>query len=68
MTSRRSRWTTQQKDFYVEYEALPPQWRQPVDDAFSDMKMALEEHFGPLPKDDRAEALVADITRYVKGF
>ena len=60
--------TTNDRLWHAEYEGLDPSSRVAIDIAFHATQAALEaEGFDILPLDDRAEALIAAITRYATG-
>lgn len=62
-----NRLTPKQKRYHDELYAMPEPWRDKVVGAFRSLVATLEEDWGRLPRDDRAEALLADITRFVQG-
>lgn len=57
--------TQQDKKWHEIYEGLPPETREAVDDAFMAARESLKENFMQTAGDDRAEALVAALARYV---
>lgn len=57
--------TDRDKFWHHIYEGLPPESRDAVDEAFRAARESLKENFMLTEGDDRAEALVAALTRYV---
>jgi len=54
------RWSTA----HAAYEDLPTDKKQAVDDAWTAVDEIISEYFGPTPKADEAERLIAAITRF----
>ena len=61
---------TNDRVWHREYEEMPQKQKNAISAAFDEARHALDksgQFDGNLPTDDRAEALVAAITRYARG-
>jgi len=58
--------TLQDRVYHDAYCGLPPAWKATVDECFREVRNSIERDGLKAASDDRAEALIAALTRYLE--